>query len=223
MDEDDLDTLESATSFVASPDSEYIYLSGDRDLNVLQVDTDTGALTSVASKSVLERDRFFLSDWAASFVVRAAESSILWIIGRGSPHVAAYDLTTPEDPQHIHSISDYYRVSSSAPSLDRSSGYAYGCKAIGAHATMPAADFACANRMLTPYLDSSDEVVLTDHMVAGDADRFGRKLGGLGFNLAGLGRVGNRSSSNMFLMSKQPVGTLAVFDDATRITGDPYQ
>lgn len=223
VDSDSISALKSTNSFVASADSNYVYLASNDGVTTLARNATTGELTVVDSDSVFER-KSFRNLWRNSKAALAPlTNDHLFIVGTQSPLVAVYSLADPADPQIVDSVGGYYLTNRTFPTLELPRPTpGNNCKIVGSHAASIAIDFMCRRELFTAELQESGYLRLMDVMYGYRQDRFGRTLADVPFSPAGLKTAGVRPlSQNLFILNLGIVDSLAVFDHLKQIEGNP--
>lgn len=168
--------------------------------------------------------------YAASVVLASAD--VLFVVADSSPFVAAFNVSDQlegENPEFLGLINAFYL---SQESYRRHSFYSHvdwpehreGCTAVSSHSEVrPAVDVFCDGQVFTVEWDESgEELLLSDWFQLDQSDRFGRFLED-GLNALSPKKITENADRNRnYVLGHGSVGTLHMFDRASRITENPY-
>ena len=225
IDHESVSSLSDAHTLTTIGSADYVYVSTDRGILILDRDSTTGELSYGGLKADYRRGGSQVN-WDDGSVMLSADNSHLFVVGTSVPAVGIYSLATPENPQLVDTIiefyvpEDFFRPTPESYFLPDTDS---GCRLVSVHAGTTAADFMCPSSLFTVELNEDDELILRDGLLRNNKDRFHTSLSGVSFDTTNLSLLGVRpESQNLYLLTRGVVDRLMVFNHASQITEDPY-
>ena len=223
--------LDGAHSLVVGPSGDRVYVASDDALLIFERDT-TGTLSLKETSSYLEHLTGYW-DWEETSLVLGGDD-ILFLVAGNSPSVAAFKIldTSSDDAEEVEFLAEVEGFYLDEGEYFRYSFYSQvawpagtsGCAASSVQGTSsPAVDVTCDDQVLTVQWDSdADELFVSDWFQGAQSDRFGTPLrSGLG-TLVPSRIAEDPGSDRNYVLGDGSMGTLHVFERASKIATDPY-
>ncbi|MCY4095010.1 MAG: hypothetical protein OXG05_07775, partial [Gammaproteobacteria bacterium] len=241
-------TVGSAFKFRPSvPHLRVIELEGTRSI---ALDSTDGRIYAVGSESLLTFSRttdgtlalessFAASEWAEDYSwafgvasVILADAETLFVVAELSPVVAAFSIGDQDEGENpvLLGVVDGFHLSQE--SFHSNPFYSHvdwpqrseGCTTASKHSEeRPSIDVFCNGQVFTiGWNESTEALTLSDWFQVGQADRFGHLLRD-GIETLSPKKISESAARNRnYVLGTGPIGTLHIFDRATRITENPY-
>ena len=230
-----LTEFRGAHTITLSSDDAYIYTAG-RDGLVTLSRSDEGTLSHETTLSII---RWFIGRQSLERPYEFREASVvlgsddvLFVVATRSPVIAAFSLSrqsSGEDPTLLDAVEDFY-ISDSG--FYRYPFYSHierplrndGCTPISAYSEeSPTVNVFCNGQVFTVRWDETEEsLFISDWFQLEQTDRFGHQLRD-GLSALSPGRIlVNTQGNRNYVLGKGTIGTLHIFDRASRITENPY-
>ncbi|MCY4129292.1 MAG: S8 family serine peptidase [Gammaproteobacteria bacterium] len=223
--------LEGARTIALSSNEERVYASGDEGLATFRRAND-GTLTVDTTYDVRRWARDQYRDFRSASVVLGTDG-ILFVVAARSPSVAVFstsDQGEGETPEFLDLVSAFYLSPVDFHSYPFFSHVEWpqpseGCTAVSAYNEgNPAVDVFCDGQVYTVAWDESDAgLYISDWFQLNQSDRFGQFLRDGLSTMSPKKIVENAVRNRNYVLGDGSIGTLHIFDRATRITENPYE
>ena len=223
--------LYGARSLVVGPGGGRAYVASDDGLLVF-ARGETGRLSHQETLSASDwLTTGYDWDWDEATLVRGG-AGVLFFVAPESPRVAAFriddgDGGDAEQPELLGVVEGFFLDENDRPTFYSHVAWPFeatGCSASTAQdAEGPAVDVLCDGQVLTVRWDGDEkELFVADWFQVGQADRFGGLLRD-GLRSVTPARIAESSDGGRnYVLGEPTLGTLHVFDRASKITTDPY-
>lgn len=203
----------------------HIYVATDRGMLILNRDETTGALSYGGLKADHQVGGSSVN-WDEGSLLLAADNEHIFALGASVPAVGVYSLDTPNNPELVDTLTDFYVTED----FDGPTFESYflpdvnsDCRVVSSHTSTTAIDFMCPGALFTVELNEADQLFLRDGLLTFNRDRFNKPLSGVSFHTVNLTVPGVRpQSASLYLLTRGLVDRLMVFDHASQIDSSPY-
>ena len=225
-----MNELDGARTIALNPSDDRVYAAGGDALVTMRRMND-GTLSREATNHVQQWAMDYSFAFARASVVLGSADT-LFVIADTSPVVAVFDTSDQsegENPEVLDIVGAFYLSQEDFHSVPYYSHVEWPQRSEGCTATssyreeIPAVDVFCDNQVFTvSWNQSEDTLVVTDWFQLDQADRFGHFIRAGVNTLSPKQIVENAQANRNYVLGESPIGTLHIFDRATRITDNPY-